>query len=139
MLPPNEGLTMRGSKVLAVFMFALLTVGARPADGHRWLLQGTVEELQELDVRPFAIAHHGFGENQGEDPSRPIENAVPSVRKAFIHGRMSSANRSCRMVPRRTLDQGGPSAQPMVDTYPISQRTFASRVHGTCNGTVIAQ
>ncbi len=77
---------MRGSNVLAVFMFALLTVGARPADAQRPHLQGTVEELLELEVRPFAIGHHGFGDNRGEDPSRPIENTVPSVRKAFLAG-----------------------------------------------------
>ncbi len=77
---------MRRSNVLAVFMFALLTVGARPADAQRPHLQGTVEELLELEVRPFAIGHHGFGDNMGEDPSRPIENTVPSVRRAFLAG-----------------------------------------------------
>jgi len=77
---------MRRSNVLAVFMLALLSIGAHPANAQRPPLQGTVEELLEVEVRPFAIGHHGFGDNMGEDPSRPIENTVPSVRKAFIAG-----------------------------------------------------
>lgn len=73
-------------RLLVIFVCALLTVGARPAEAHQPHLQGTIEELLELRVRPFAIGHHGFGDNQGEDPSRPIENTVPSVRQAFRAG-----------------------------------------------------
>jgi glycerophosphoryl diester phosphodiesterase len=67
----------------------LLALGAPPAEAHRrhrHHSQATVEDLLELDVRPFAIAHRGFGENLGEDPTRPIENTVPAVRKGFKAG-----------------------------------------------------
>ncbi len=35
---------------------------------------------------PFAVGHRGFGNNLGEDASRPIENTVPAFRKAFEAG-----------------------------------------------------
>jgi len=77
---------MRGTKVLAVVLLALLAVVARPADAHRRHPQATIEQLLELDVKPFAIAHRGFGENLGEDPSRPIENTIAAVREGFAAG-----------------------------------------------------
>lgn len=67
----------------AVLVLLVLGVGqAEPARRH----EGTVDQLLGLDVRPFAIGHHGVGENRGADPSRPIENTVDSVRLAFIEG-----------------------------------------------------
>jgi glycerophosphoryl diester phosphodiesterase len=45
-----------------------------------------MEDLLDLQVRPFAIAHHGFGSNLGEDPSRPIENTLPAIRRGFRTG-----------------------------------------------------
>jgi glycerophosphoryl diester phosphodiesterase len=45
-----------------------------------------VDQLLDLDAGPFAIAHRGFGDNLGDDPSRPIENTVPAVRKGFRAG-----------------------------------------------------
>ena len=105
---------MRGIKVLTLLTLALVVLGVRPVEAQRHL-RGTIEQLLDLDVRPFAIAHHGFGDNPGvcaaapsdglrwperagavgsplretctaEDPSRPIENTVPSVREAFMAG-----------------------------------------------------
>ena len=79
---------MRRTIVFGNVAILLLMLGASPADAqhHHRHLQGTVEELLELDVRPFAIAHRGFGDNLGEDPSRPIENTVAAVRKGFMAG-----------------------------------------------------
>ncbi len=96
---------MKAKSLLRVLVFSILpffALGARPAEPadkdlhgereQRHLLEehrhltGTVDQLLGLDVKPFAIGHHGFGDNRGEDPSRPIENTVPSVRKAFMAG-----------------------------------------------------
>jgi glycerophosphoryl diester phosphodiesterase len=49
-------------------------------------LDATVDLLLGLDVRPFAIAHRGFGENLGEDRSRPVENTVAAVERGFEAG-----------------------------------------------------
>ena len=46
----------------------------------------TIDDLLDLGIRPFAIGHHGVGANRGEDPSKPIENTVASVRRAFEEG-----------------------------------------------------
>ena len=86
----------RGTLRLLVFgILPFLALGVRPAEPtdrdlhaereHRHL-HGTVDQLLELDVAPFAIAHRGFGAYLGEDPSRPIENTVRAVRKGFIAG-----------------------------------------------------
>ena len=77
---------MRAIKGPAVLILALIMLGVSPARAHLDQLGGTINQLLELDVRPFAIAHHGFGDNRGEDPTRPIENTVPSVRQAFRAG-----------------------------------------------------
>jgi glycerophosphoryl diester phosphodiesterase len=77
---------MRAIKGSALLMFALITLGVSPARAHQDQLGGTIDELLDLGVRPFAIAHHGFGDNMGEDPTRPIENTVPAVRRAFRAG-----------------------------------------------------
>lgn len=72
--------------VLAFSILAFLVLGPRPADTARRALEGTVHQLLDSDVRPFAIGHRGSGENSGDDPSRPIENTVPAVRKGFLAG-----------------------------------------------------
>jgi len=83
---------MRGTKVLAILVGALFTFGGLPAEGHRHHHRGTIEDLLELDVKPFAIAHRGFGDNIAAndlgplDPTRPIENTVAAVRKGFRAG-----------------------------------------------------
>src|SRR5262245_25682183 len=74
------------SRVLALSVLAVLGLGARPAEPSRRTLEGTVEQLLETDVRPFAIGHRGSGENLGEDPSRPIENTIAAVRAGFRAG-----------------------------------------------------
>ncbi|PWU24899.1 MAG: hypothetical protein C5B48_04045 [Candidatus Rokuibacteriota bacterium] len=64
----------------------LLALGARPAEPARKPLPATVDQLLSLPAPPFAIGHRGFGDNLGEDPSRPIENSVPAVRRGFAAG-----------------------------------------------------
>ncbi len=89
---------MRSRGLLRLLVFGILpflAVGVRPAEPtdsdlhaereHRHL-RGTVDQLLELAKGPFAIGHRGFGDNLGEDPSRPIENTVPAVRKGFMAG-----------------------------------------------------
>jgi glycerophosphoryl diester phosphodiesterase len=72
--------------VLALSIFASLTLEAHAAGlAHRGAA-GTVEDLLDLGVKPFAIGHRGFGENMGEDPSRPIEDTVAAVRRGFKAG-----------------------------------------------------
>jgi glycerophosphoryl diester phosphodiesterase len=72
--------------VVAAVFLALLAVQILPAEASRRTLPGTVEELLALDARPFAIAHRGFGDNLGGDPTRPIENTVQAVRDGFQAG-----------------------------------------------------
>jgi glycerophosphoryl diester phosphodiesterase len=69
--------------VAVVLIFVAPGVGR--AEWHR-TLEGTVDLLLGLDVRPFAIAHRGFGENLGADRSRPIEDTVAAVQKGFRAG-----------------------------------------------------
>lgn len=78
---------MRTRSVLPLLVFAVLavqTLGVRPAEARR--LEGTVDQLLNLQERPFAIGHRGFGENSGEDPARPVENTVSAVRAGFVAG-----------------------------------------------------
>jgi glycerophosphoryl diester phosphodiesterase len=83
---------MKGTKVLVLLVLGLVALEVRPADAHRHRrgtvaeLGGTVEELLELDAKPFAIAHRGFGDNLGQDRTRPIENTVEAVRQGFGAG-----------------------------------------------------
>jgi glycerophosphoryl diester phosphodiesterase len=49
-------------------------------------LEATADLLLSGDMRPFAIAHRGFGENLGTDPKRPIENTVAAVERGFEAG-----------------------------------------------------
>jgi len=73
----------RGAARLGVL--ALLVLGAHAAEA-RTERPPTFEDLFALDLRPFAIGHRGFGDNLGEDPSRPIENTVHAVRRGFRAG-----------------------------------------------------
>ena len=84
---------MRGTKVLAILVLGFITFGVLPAEAHRHHhRRGTIEDLLELDVKPFAIAHRGFGDNIATndlgpaDATRPIENTVAAVRKGFRAG-----------------------------------------------------
>jgi glycerophosphoryl diester phosphodiesterase len=72
--------------VLAAMMLTFLLIDADVALARR--AGATVDELLDLNVKPFAIGHRGFGENLGEDPdpSLPIENTLRSVRRAFRSG-----------------------------------------------------
>ena len=76
---------MKRIRAVAFIVLASITVGIHPVDAHQHP-QATVEDLLALDVRPFAIAHRGFGDNLGEDPSRPIENTVAAIRRGFKAG-----------------------------------------------------
>ena len=53
-----------------------LILGFRPAESR--VHRGTIDQLLALDVRPFAIGHHGVGENRGENP--PSRSRTPSLR-----------------------------------------------------------
>lgn len=48
----------------------------------RW----TINDLLVEKIRPYAIGHRGYGVNLGEDPNKPIENTVASVKRAFEEG-----------------------------------------------------
>ena len=67
-------------------IFVVLLLGVRPAESRGRFHRGTIDQLLGLDVRPFAIGHHGVGTNRGEDPRKPIENTLASVRLALIAG-----------------------------------------------------
>ena len=82
---------MTPRRVQAVLLLSVLAVSVlltwRPTplgaeERPRW----TIEQLLDLNARPFAIAHHGFGANLGEDPTRPIENTLAAVRRGFRAG-----------------------------------------------------
>src|SRR5260221_14383054 len=72
--------------VLAASVFVTLAFGAHGTEAAPRHGAGTVDDLLDLDVKPFAIGHRGFGENMGEDPSRPIEDTVAAVRRGFKAG-----------------------------------------------------
>jgi glycerophosphoryl diester phosphodiesterase len=67
-------------------IFAVLVLGVGSAESRDPFQRGTIDQLLGLDVRPFAIGHHGVGENHGEDPSKPIENTLASVHLALTEG-----------------------------------------------------
>jgi glycerophosphoryl diester phosphodiesterase len=78
---------MRARRRALILFFALLSLlilGPRPGEPARRL--ATIDDLLDLEVAPFAIAHRGFGENIGDDPSRPIENTLSAVRAGFKAG-----------------------------------------------------
>src|SRR5256884_3656065 len=72
-------------QVAAAIVLLLVAPGAAGAARGR-TLEASADLLLALDVRPFAIAHRGFGENPGTDPSRPIENTVAAVEQGFEAG-----------------------------------------------------
>ena len=73
--------------VLAVISMVLL-LGTAPAAAHGRPGADAVDALLESQPRPFAIAHRGFGENLGQDPTRPVENTVSAVRAGLEAGAM---------------------------------------------------
>jgi glycerophosphoryl diester phosphodiesterase len=81
---------MTGRRGVQITMAALLVVvapGLATAGRERpHHLAATAEALLALDVRPVAIGHRGSGANDPTHASRPIENTVTSVRKAFEAG-----------------------------------------------------
>ena len=72
------------SMAAAIIVLSVAPGDARPARARG--LEATADLLLSLDVRPFAIAHRGFGDNLGEDRSRPIENTVAAVEHGFEAG-----------------------------------------------------
>jgi glycerophosphoryl diester phosphodiesterase len=74
----------RRAQVLFLGVLSLLILGPRPGEPARRV--ATVDDLLNLEVRPFAIAHRGFGDNLGEDPWQPIENTLRAVRAGFKAG-----------------------------------------------------
>ena len=72
--------------VVLLGILAWLDGGVAAGDPANRHAGAAVERLLGLDVRPVAIAHRGFGQNLGEDPSRPIENTVTGVLMGFIAG-----------------------------------------------------
>ena len=68
----------------AIVLLAVAPDAARAAPARA--LDASADLLLALDVRPFAIAHRGFGENLGEDRLRPIENTVAAVERGFEAG-----------------------------------------------------
>jgi glycerophosphoryl diester phosphodiesterase len=79
---------MRATAWLLAVMLgsSLVGAGARPVLAKPEAPPGTVEQLLDLGIRPFAIGHRGSGENDGADPTRPVENTVAAVRYAFQAG-----------------------------------------------------
>jgi glycerophosphoryl diester phosphodiesterase len=73
-------------RIFVVGLASVLLLGVAPADAHRRPLKATIEDLLALEAGPVAIGHRGFGENLGEDPTRPIENTVRAVRWGFRAG-----------------------------------------------------
>ena len=71
--------------LLFLFLLPLNLPAEQSADSqaqHRWQM----EELLESGNYPFAIAHRGYGENDGSDPDRPLENTLEAVEQAFEEG-----------------------------------------------------
>ncbi|PYO53390.1 MAG: hypothetical protein DMD83_24185, partial [Candidatus Rokuibacteriota bacterium] len=61
-------------KVVVLSILASVALGAHTAEPAHEHLGWTVDDLLDLDAKPFAIGHRGFGDNLGEDPARPIED-----------------------------------------------------------------
>ena len=79
-------MTIKALRMLAVAVLVVPTLGTLAAEAGRPSPSGTVQMLLDLGARPFAIAHRGFGDNDGEDSSRPIENTIPAVRRGYLTG-----------------------------------------------------
>ncbi|MCU7844037.1 MAG: glycerophosphodiester phosphodiesterase [Candidatus Thiodiazotropha sp. (ex Monitilora ramsayi)] len=76
-----------GMWTAALLCLSLLSfnLNADPSE-HHGHLQWTMEDLLESQSYPFAIGHRGYGANDGSDTSRPIENSIDAVRRAFLEG-----------------------------------------------------
>ena len=79
-------MTRTGIAHVLLALLAFLNLGVEAAASALRTLPATVAILLDLDVRPFAIAHRGFGDHLGEDPTRPIENTVRAVRAGYRAG-----------------------------------------------------
>jgi len=80
-------MTARRRRVVHMAIALVLLLAPQSARAERQRpLPATVDGLLALEVRPFAIAHRGFGENLGGDDSRPIENTIAAVRRGFREG-----------------------------------------------------
>jgi glycerophosphoryl diester phosphodiesterase len=79
-------MTRKGIAHVLLATFAFLNLGVEAAASALRALPATVAILLDLEVRPFAIAHRGFGDNRGEDPARPIENTIRAVRAGYTAG-----------------------------------------------------
>ena len=78
---------MRPRRLFRVVFFGLLSLLILcPRPGEPARRSATVDDLLDLEAAPFAIAHRGFGENLGDDLSRPIENTLAAVRAGFKAG-----------------------------------------------------
>ncbi len=72
---------------LRLLLLCLLTLAGQAFARDTHKLQGwELEHVLQSETLPFAIGHRGYGENLGEDPEAPIENTVPSVRRAYREG-----------------------------------------------------
>src|SRR5438309_11396873 len=81
--------TMALQRVVVQAAVAIVLVLVAPGAGlaaRVRTLEAGVDLLLALEVRPFAIAHRGFGEHLGGDPTRPIENTVAAVEQGFEAG-----------------------------------------------------
>jgi glycerophosphoryl diester phosphodiesterase len=65
---------------------AALNLGLEAAASALRSLPATIALLLDADVRPLAIAHRGFGDNLGEDRTRPVENTIRAVRAGYGAG-----------------------------------------------------
>ena len=79
-------MTRTGIAHVLLALLAFLNLGVEAAASALRTLPATVAILLDLDVGPFAIAHRGFGDNLGEDPTRPIENTIRAVRAGYRAG-----------------------------------------------------
>jgi glycerophosphoryl diester phosphodiesterase len=79
-------MTAAAGRFLILGFFSILALAPDHAEARRPGPAGTVEQLLGLHVAPVAVAHRGFGDNLGEDPTRPIENTIAAVRRGFTAG-----------------------------------------------------
>lgn len=71
---------------LVTATLAFFSVPVETADFEMVTLPATADALLNLDARPVAIAHRGFCDNLGENPTRPIENTIEAVAAAYLAG-----------------------------------------------------
>lgn len=78
-------MTRKGIAQTLLAVLALLNPVADAAASALLALPATVAMLLELEVRPFAIAHRGFGENL-TDLTQPFENTLGAVTEGYAVG-----------------------------------------------------